>query len=1326
MKMKFRKNILRTGISLLALAVLSSSYLFGKENIGQKRSSNKGLRTAASCAPASSSTELDVNNVRALIHNGGDFWWDLVGQPRYEVPKLPASEAASAKHSSFAGSLWIGGVDESGQLRIAAQTYRQSGNDFWPGPLTDGGAAIDDVTCEQWDDHYKITKAEIDAFRAAYAAFESGGAAVNLDDYPAVKNWPAYGEDADGNRLALAPFVDYDGDNLTYTPEAGDYPDIQPVDGGGEPDMAIWWIINDKGDVHTETGGEAIGLEISMLAFAFSTANAINDMTFYKYNVINKSNITLNETFMGQWVDADIGNFADDYVGCDTVRGLGFAYNGNSVDGTAAGYGANPPALGMDFFQGPFGDNGTRLPMQRFVYYENDFSLRGNPEVATHFYGYLRGFWKDGSRMVDNGQNGYAPTAPGPETDYMFPGDAGFCGGVQVGWSEASAGNQPFDRRFLQSAGPFTLQPGAVNDIITGAVWARGFYNDNLGSVCELLSADDVAQALFDNDFQLLDGPDAPELTIAEYDSELMLSWTYPDQKADLYNNYNESYLQVDPVLATSNSPDSLFRFQGYILYQLRDASVSASDLFNTDLARIVAQCDIEDDVTAIVNRTEQTVGGLAQPVIVDEVMVQGANEGIFNSISVTDDQFASGDDRRLKNYTTYYYGILAYAYNDTSSDGRQFVQGNRFFVNTSAMPHPIDFENFGTTVGADYGDGLQITQISGVGNGGNDVELTSATINNILNNDSVGTLVYEAGRAPVQVKVIDPKGVTGGDYRLEVVEDQFEGTVDTIVFRDASNYIIDSTFIEWFLTESSQQVARSTYVKRVIRGSFGNREEFRPIPLSGIERPVEGHGISISVRNPRTSGDTAINGVINAEIVYDDPLNAWLAGNPDNDGLGIWNWLLAGSEETDRGVGNTSNPLKADRIYDPEENFESILGGVWAPFCMARSFQNGDQSGNISPGVEIAQANNARTLNSDSAINLDDLPDIDIIFTSNPDDWSRCVVVETASDRQLSSGAFPMSARWSLSIDSRGANGPDNPNDTISIANQGFSYFPGYAIDVNTGRRLNIFFGENSWDKVNNGDDMLWNPTSSFGPNGQSAGGRHFVYVTDLTYDGCESLRDNLTNGEAANYYNQFGQGPSGSQLWMDPNNNFAGDTTTDMRQIYKHVAWVGTPMLNPNFSFDDPNNIPTTARVRLRVNQPFTSRGGTMDYPIFTFSTSDISAQTGAREVAEASLMDDVRIVPNPYYAYSTYEASQLQTVVKLINLPQRCDIKIFTLNGTLIRTFIKDSDSPEQRWDLRNADGVPVASGVYIIHVNGFELGEKIVKFFATMPQLDLNAF
>ncbi|MEM0997421.1 MAG: T9SS type A sorting domain-containing protein [Bacteroidota bacterium] len=1288
---------------------MGCSNLFGRENIGQKRASNKGLRTTASCAPASSSVELDVNNVRALLHNGGDFWWDLVGNPRYEVPKLPPDQAASARHSSFAGSLWIGGVDESGQLRVAAQTYRQSGNDFWPGPLTSGGAAVDDVTCEQWDQHYKITKAEITAFRAAYQSALVSGQPLNIDDYPNVKNWPAFGEDSEGNRIELAPFVDVDFDPFNYSPEAGDYPDIAPTAGGGEPDQAIWWVINDKGDIHTETGGEAIGVEIQMLAFGFSTSNAINDMTFYKYKVINKSTLKLNETYMGQWVDADIGNFSDDYVGCDTARGLGFAYNGDPNDETAAGYGTNPPALGVDFFQGPFGDNGQRLPMQYFVYYENDFSLRGNPEVATHYYGYLRGFWKDGSRMVNNGTNGFPASGSGPVTNYMYPGDPGWCGGGgNGGWSEVSASNSPFDRRFIQSAGPFTLQPGAVNDIVTGAVWARAFTNDNLGSVCELLTADDIAQALFNANFELLDGPDAPELAIEEYDKELLVSWDYSN--ATLFNNFNETYLQADPVLIAEDVADSLFEFEGYILYQLKDATVSASDLFDTEKARILTQCDIKNDVSTIVNRAEATVPGLTDPVIVDEVMVQGANDGIFRSFRATEDLFTETGDRSLKNYTTYYYGILAYAYNDTSSDGRKFVQGNRFFANTAAMPHPIDFENFGTVTNSAYGDGIQLTQTAGVGNGGNFVEITDATRDAIFNADSVGEITYVAGAAPVDVKVVNPKEVIPGNYRLELVEDEFEGTA--AVVRSDSVDIVDSTFVEWRLFESNNVIFESTYIKRTKTEGTNSTVTFRPQPFTGTERVIEGHGISVAVENVIEAGDTLIDGFLGATLTYADPLQDWLVSLGDNDGFETWNWIQAGDENGDRG--HIGGVWKSNRVFDKEEHFEEILGGGWAPFCLARGFSNNDPDGKVSPGVEDNASQSAGGLAPGQFVNLSSLPDIDIVITPNTEKWSKCVVVETSSGQNLGSGAWPMSARWDYPVRQPGQE-KDTNGDLDQLTDYGFSYFPGYAIDVNTGRRLNIFFGEASWDKLNNGDDMLWNPTSDFGPAGQRVGGRHYIYISETTYDECQSFYNFLSN---ANFV------PSGSQttlLYLDTQ-----DSTTDMRNVYSRIAWVGAPLLSQNFDFTDPTQIPTETTIKLRVNQPFRSRGGTEDYSIFNFSTEDIAAMIGQKETAERSLMEDIRIVPNPYYAYSKYERSQVQTIVKLTNLPQQCKIKIFTLNGTLIRTYTKDSELPEQQWDLKNQDGVPVASGVYIIHVDAGELGEKVVKFFAVMPQIDLNAF
>ena len=101
------------------------------------------------------------------------------------------------------------------------------------------------------------------------------------------------------------------------------------------------------------------------------------------------------------------------------------------------------------------------------------------------------------------------------------------------------------------------------------------------------------------------------------------------------------------------------------------------------------------------------------------------------------------------------------------------------------------------------------------------------------------------------------------------------------------------------------------------------------------------------------------------------------------------------------------------------------------------------------------------------------------------------------------------MTLRWAVSVDQNG-NGSGSP----TIANQGMGYFPGYAIDVNTGTRLNVFFAESSWDKLNNGDDMVWNPTADFGPALDRAGGRHYVYVHNSQYDGCAAIRSVLAVG--------------------------------------------------------------------------------------------------------------------------------------------------------------------------------------------------------------------
>ena len=83
-----------------------------------------------------------------------------------------------------------------------------------------------------------------------------------------------------------------------------------------------------------------------------------------------------------------------------------------------------------------------------------------------------------------------------------------------------------------------------------------------------------------------------------------------------------------------------------------------------------------------------------------------------------------------------------------------------------------------------------------------------------------------------------------------------------------------------------------------------------------------------------------------------------------------------------------------------------------------------------------------------------------------------------------------------------------------------GRSWFPGYAINVETGERLNMAFGESSDQGDQNGRDMKWNPTSNlYSPVGDFPyfGGKHFIYVMDTKYNEGDSaqrlLLDNYTN---------------------------------------------------------------------------------------------------------------------------------------------------------------------------------------------------------------------
>lgn len=124
-----------------------------------------------------------------------------------------------------------------------------------------------------------------------------------------------------------------------------------------------------------------------------------------------------------------------------------------------------------------------------------------------------------------------------------------------------------------------------------------------------------------------------------------------------------------------------------------------------------------------------------------------------------------------------------------------------------------------------------------------------------------------------------------------------------------------------------------------------------------------------------------------------------------------------------------------------------------------------------------------------------------------------------------------------------------------------------------------------------------------------------------------------------------------------------------------------------------------------------------------MYSWSMDDIATTKGSSDqLAEALKL--INVVPNPYYAYSEYERTRLENIVKITNLPEKCTVKIYTVNGKLVRTFKKDSPITSLDWDLNNHKNIPVASGVYLIHVDVPNVGEVIVKFFGGIRQIDLQ--
>ena len=435
-------------------------------------------QTPGSCELGVAEGDLDVDGseVFARVFNGGNLFFgnETTAGNGYFVPRNPIGDSY-APSPLFAAGLWVGGK-VNGALRVAGARYTRF--EYWPGPLQDGGTLPNPSDCSAYDRIFVVSRADVRSY------LQTGQATDDLRDWPV--SWGA-------------PVLNGDGVVGNYNLKGGDQPAIYG-------DQTAWWVMNDVGNVHEETGSNPLGIEVQASAFAVGTGIlALRQATYYRYVIVNRSNLPIDSAYISLFMDPDFGAAHDDWIGSDTTLSMGYVYNGQEIDYV---YGI-PPAQGYQVVQGPVGlpngrdddgdgevdEPGERVGMTAAMSWCGGCAepATSDPRTKEEYYYHMQGRWKDGTPMT---AAGYGYATEGPVTKFRLPGDpvAGRCWSAPNDCLDGSLRAE--DAQIIVHTGPFRLDPGDSTEVVFGFPFAQG--SNHLDSVVQLRVAAYSVQAAWD------------------------------------------------------------------------------------------------------------------------------------------------------------------------------------------------------------------------------------------------------------------------------------------------------------------------------------------------------------------------------------------------------------------------------------------------------------------------------------------------------------------------------------------------------------------------------------------------------------------------------------------------------------------------------------------------------------------------------------------------------------------------------------------------------------------------------------------------------------
>ncbi len=553
---------------------------------------------------------INANRIFMFVTNHGNFGRDLSGVFGYDYgtwfPYTSISDIAAGidKSPYYAGGLWVGAIDSAtNQIRMAVAIYS---DEYVPGPMVNHTFEIDRP-------EFKVYKLFLDSL-----AGNPNQAYLEYLQYAIAQG---------------APFkVTESGDTI---------PDMKG-------DQMCWSVYNDANPAqHTNDAGltDPLGVEVKGTVFAYDRQGSLGNIVFLRWRVYNKGTNTLRNCYFSVWNDPDLGGSGDDVVGCDTILSVGYIYNYTNDDQY---YGAAPPCLGIDFFQGPlrartaadtladgspvpdgrmwdttYADS-VNLGMYSFAKYINGT----DPNSAGESYNNMLGLIKDGSPYVYNGDT----------LRYMHSGDP-VAGTGDIDFS-------PADRRMMLTTGPVTFRPGDSTEILAAMVIGQG--SDRLNSITVMKDLDNFAQRVYENGFNPPKAPAKPKVTAAQLHNEITLSWTDTSE--------------VDP---------GDYPFEGYTVWQAPAASGPWRELKTYDL--------VNDRTGALIDTLRDLYSGLDLPVVQRAIK----NTGLVHSYTTTTDAILGGE---LKDITQYFFRISAFSFSYFLPDGSRVPAGDRFLESQTTV----------------------------------------------------------------------------------------------------------------------------------------------------------------------------------------------------------------------------------------------------------------------------------------------------------------------------------------------------------------------------------------------------------------------------------------------------------------------------------------------------------------------------------------------------------------------------------------------------------------------------------------------------------------